>query len=71
MSIKRIQTGGIILVISKQALDNLKIPLVDKEIQETVSNQYKILNKKIEETKKKLETIESKLNGIISDMVCE
>ena len=27
--------------------------------------------KKIEETKKKLETIESKLNGIISDMVCE
>ena len=71
MSIKRIQTGGIILVISKQALDNLKIPLVDKEIQEIVSNQYKILNKKIEENKKKLETLESKLNGIISDMVCE
>lgn len=69
--IKRIQTGGVIPTITKASLDNMEIPVVGKDTQEVVITRYQIINEKIDEVRKRLITLEQKLDNIIIDLVGE
>lgn len=69
--VHRIQTGGVIPTITKINLDNMEIPVLDKDTQEVVMTRYQILNKKIDEVRKQLITLEQKADNIITDLVGE
>ena len=69
--IKRILTGGVIPTITKASLDNMEIPVVGKDTQEVVITRYQIINEKIDEVRKRLITLEQKLDNIIIDLVGE
>lgn len=69
LSIKRLQTGGSILVISKSSLDTLDVPLIDLELQEVAANRYKIFYEKIKRTKEELNLLECKVKNIYLDIV--
>lgn len=69
--VQRIQTGGVIPTITKINLDNMEIPVLDKDSQEVVTTRYQILNKKIDEIRKQLMTLEQKADNIITDLAGE
>lgn len=69
--IKRTQTGGIIMVISKSTLCDMEVPLIDCETQEVAENRYKILFQKLNEAKLQIKILESKISDIYSDLVGE
>lgn len=69
--IKRIQTGGVILTIPKTNLDNMEIPVVNKDTQEVVIARYRIINEKMDEVRKQLIALEQKSDTIITDLVGE
>lgn len=69
--IKRIQTGGVIPIIPKVNLDNMEVPVVDKDTQEVVSARYQILNTKINEVRERLKDLEQKADNIITDLIGE
>ena len=69
--IKRLQTGGVIPSITKSSLDNMEIPVMDKDTQEVVVTRYQIINKKINEIREQLITLEQKSDNIIADLVGE
>lgn len=69
--IKRLQTGGVIPSITKSSLDNMEIPVMDKDTQEVVVTRYQIINKKINEVREQLKAFEQKADNIITDLVGE
>lgn len=69
--LKSIQTGSIIININKYDLLNILVPVLDMDTQETIANRYLIIRDNIKELKKKLSTLEEKLNSIYDDEVGE
>ena len=69
--IKRLQTGGVIPSITKSSLDNMEIPVVDKDTQEVVIARYQMINKKINELHEQLTILDYKADNIITDLVGE
>ena len=59
-----IQTGAIIINISKASLLKLDIPKLDMDTQETMANRYLILDQELDELKKKMDVIKDRMDNI-------
>jgi len=68
---KSIQTGAIIMNITQKAIENLKIPMIEKETQELIASRYKIISKNIVEMKEKLKAAQDKLSSVWEEGVIE
>lgn len=66
-----LQTGSIIINITKSNLLELNIPVIDMDTQETIVNRYNILKKEIVKLKSRLNVLEEKIMSVYDDEVGE
>lgn len=69
--LKSLQTGSIIINITKNSLLDMNIPVVDMDTQETIVNRYCILKEEITRLKDRLNLLENKIQSIYDDEVGE
>ena len=69
--LKSLQTGSIIINITKNSLLDMNIPVVDMDTQETIINRYCILKEEITQLKERLNILETKIQSIYDDEVGE
>ena len=55
--------------IPKKSLEDMKIPLLDKDTQEVICNKFKILNAELINLERKIKNIQNKITDIYSDEV--
>lgn len=67
--IQSLQTGSVIMNIPKKSLEEMKIPLLDKDTQEVICNKFKILNAELINLERKIKNIQNKITDIYSDEV--
>ena len=67
--LKSLQTGSVIINITKNSLLDMNIPIVDMDTQETIINRYSILKEEIIKLKQRLKVLESKVRTIYDDEV--
>ena len=66
-----LQTGSIIINITKSNLLELNIPVIDMDTQETIVNRYNILKNEIVKLKSRLNVLEEKIMSVYDDEVGE
>lgn len=66
-----LQTGSIIINITKNNLLELNVPVIDMDTQETIVNRYNILKNEIVKLKSRLNVLEEKIISVYDDEVGE
>lgn len=69
--IKAMQSGQIIMNVSKSSVEEVLIPIVDIDTQETIASRYLRIKKELVEAQNKINSLNEKLNSLYEDEVGE